>query len=131
MSREKSLQRKLKELVLAFLLEATLGKDRILEIYVNVIERGPGTTASGRGPALLWKGAGQLRPKEMAFLVALLPGPVRLQRSFAEGALSPGFEPLVTNLLAKLRSVDALSEDDYAAALSNALAFRRPEPGGP
>ncbi|HET8646962.1 MAG TPA: biosynthetic peptidoglycan transglycosylase, partial [Vicinamibacteria bacterium] len=42
LSRDKRLGRKLQELALALLLEATLGKQRILEIYLNVIEWGPG-----------------------------------------------------------------------------------------
>jgi hypothetical protein len=61
----------------------------------------------------------------MAFLVVLIPGPIKYQRSFNQGALSSGLEPLVTNLLAKLRSVDALSEEEYAAALEETLVFTR------
>jgi transglycosylase-like protein len=129
LSREKSLHRKLQELALAFLLESTLGKDRILEIYVNVIEWGPGLY--GLRPAArhyFGKEPRALTPKEMAFLVALIPGPIKYQRSFEGGSLSPGFEPLVTNLLVKLRSTNALSEEEYAAALAQTLAFRRADP---
>ena len=132
LSREKSLKRKLQELALAFLLEAALGKDRILEIYLNVIEWGPGLY--GLRPAArhyFGKEPGALSPKEMAFLVVMIPGPVKYQRSFNEGALSAGLEPLVVKLLAKLRSVDALSEDEYSAALAETLAFRRPETAPP
>ena len=103
-------------------------KRRILEIYLNVIEWGPGLY--GLRPAAhhyFGKDPGALSPKEMAFLVVMIPGPVKYQRSFNEGALSAGLEPLVVKLLAKLRSVDALSEDEYAAALAETLAFRRPE----
>jgi penicillin-binding protein 1A len=127
LSREKSLHRKLQELALAFLLESTLGKDRILEIYLNIIEWGPGLY--GLRPAArhyFGKGPGELTPKETAFLVALIPGPVKYQRSFVDGTLTPGFGTLVTNLLAKLRSVDAISEEAYAGALEETLAFRRP-----
>ena len=129
LSREKSLHRKLQELALAFLLESTLGKDRILEIYLNLIEWGPGLY--GLRPAArhyFGKEPRALTPKEMAFLVALIPGPIKYQRSFEGGSLSPGFEPLVTNLLVKLRSVNALSEEAYAAALAQTLSFRRSEP---
>jgi hypothetical protein len=128
LSREKSLKRKLQELVIAFLLEAALGKDRILEIYLNVIEWGPGLY--GLRPAAnhyFGKQPSALSAKEICFLVVLIPGPVKHQRSFIEGALSPGLEPLVTNLLAKLRAAEALSEEEYAAALAETLAFRRPE----
>jgi hypothetical protein len=128
LSREKSLKRKLQELALAFLLESALGKDRILEIYLNVIEWGP--HLYGLRPAArhyFGKEPNALTPKETAFLVVMIPGPVKYQRSFNEGALTAGLEPLVVNLLAKLRSVDVLSEDQYRSALAETLAFRRPE----
>jgi monofunctional biosynthetic peptidoglycan transglycosylase len=127
LSREKSLRRKLQELALAFLLESALGKDRILEIYLNVIEWGP--ALHGLRPAArhyFGKDPRALSPKEIAFLVVLIPGPVKYQRSFNEGALTSGLEPLVINLLAKLRSVDALSEEEYLAARAETLEFRRP-----
>jgi hypothetical protein len=41
LSRDKEVGRKLQELAITFLLESALGKDRILEIYLNVIEWGP------------------------------------------------------------------------------------------
>ena len=60
----------------------------------------------------------------MALLVALIPGPVKYQRSLASGHPSPGFRPLVDGLLAKLRSVDALTEEAYQAALLEELSVR-------
>ena len=123
LSNEKQLGRKIQELCLALLLEATLDKTRILEIYLNVIEWGP--DLFGLRPAAhhyFGRDPGELTPKQMAFLVALVPGPIKYQRSFADGTPSPGFLRLVENLLAKLRSVDALSEDDYQAALAESLS---------
>jgi hypothetical protein len=127
LTRERSVRRKLQELALAFLIEAALGKDRILEIYLNVIEWGPGL--HGLRPAArhyFGKEPELLGVKEMAFLVVMIPGPVKYQRSFREGALTAGLEPLVANLLAKLRSVDAIGEEEYQAALAETLVFRRP-----
>ena len=131
LSREKSLNRKLQELALSFLLESTLGKDRILEIYLNIIEWGPGLY--GLRPAARHyfdKEPQALTPREVAFLVALIPGPVKYQNSFANGEPTKGFDTLVDNLLTKLRSVDALTEDEYQAALAERLALRGklPEP---
>jgi membrane peptidoglycan carboxypeptidase len=60
----------------------------------------------------------------MALLVSLIPGPVKYQRSLAGGHPSPGFRPLVNCLLAKLRSVDALDEEAYQAALADDLPVR-------
>jgi monofunctional biosynthetic peptidoglycan transglycosylase len=122
LSREKRLDRKLQELSLALLLETTLGKERILEIYLNIIEWGP--DLHGLRPACRHYFAREprdLTPKQMAFLVALIPGPVKYQRSLTGGTPSPGFLPLVDNLLAKLRAQDALSEAQYEAALAEPL----------
>lgn len=138
LSREKSLQRKLRELSYSFLLESTLGKQRILEIYLNVIEWGPGLY--GVRPAArhyFEKEPQALSPREIAFLVSLIPGPVKYQASIQGGEVSRGFDTMVDNLLVKLLSVDAISEEEYEAALSQTLVFRgQPPPtdgtwGGP
>jgi hypothetical protein len=122
LTRDKTVGRKLQELSLALLLESTLDKRRILEIYLNVIEWGPGLY--GLRPAsrhYFGVEPRELAVKQMAFLVALIPGPRKYQRSFAGGTLSPGFRPLVDNLLAKLRSVDAITEEEYRQASSEEL----------
>jgi membrane peptidoglycan carboxypeptidase len=122
LSRDKNVGRKLQELSLALLLEAGLSKARILEIYVNVIEWGPGLY--GLRPAsrhYFAREPSDLTPAQMALLVSLVPGPVKYQRSLASGRPSPGFRPLVDGLLAKLRSVDLLTEDEYEAARADAL----------
>jgi membrane peptidoglycan carboxypeptidase len=129
LTREKSLQRKLKELSYSFLLESTLGKQRILEIYLNIIEWGPGLY--GLRPAThhyFDKEPVALSPREIAFLVSMIPGPVKYQRSIQSGEVTRGFDTLVNNLLVKLRSVDALTEDEFQAALGEALMFRGPAP---
>ena len=57
----------------------------------------------------------------MAFLVSLIPGPIKYQRSIEGGVVTPFFEGLVATLLAKLRSVDALTEEEYRAALAEPI----------
>jgi membrane peptidoglycan carboxypeptidase len=58
----------------------------------------------------------------MAVLVSLVPGPVKYQRSLASGRPSAGFRLLVDGLLAKLRSVDLLTEEEYETALADELS---------
>jgi len=103
-------------------LETALSKARIFEIYLNVIEWGPGVYGL-RPAARQYFGMepSELAPAQMALLVALIPGPVKYQRSLAAGTPSPGFRPLVDRLLAKLRSVDALTEEQYQTALADEL----------
>jgi Transglycosylase len=124
LSRDKQLGRKLQELAITFLLESALGKDRILEIYLNVIEWGP--DLHGLRPAArryFGREPLALTPAEMAFLVAIIPGPIKYQRSFARGAPGPGLRSLIDELLAKLRSVDAIGEEEYRRALAEPIVI--------
>ena len=122
LSRDKQLGRKLQELAITFLLESALGKDRILEIYLNIIEWGPdlrglrpaARTYFGREPQAL-------TPAQMAFLVSIIPAPIKYQSSFAHGTPGPGLQKLVDDLLAKLRSVDAIDEEEYRRALAEPI----------
>ena len=120
LSRDKQLGRKLQELAITFLLESALGKDRILEIYLNIIEWGP--DLRGLRPAArryFGREPQELTPAEMAFLVAIIPGPVKYQSSFAHGTPGPGLRSLIDELLAKLRSVDAIGEEDIGERSAN------------
>ena len=122
LSRDKEVGRKLQELAITFLLESALGKDRILEIYLNIIEWGPDLRGL-RPAARHYFGCEPqaLTPAQMAFLVAIIPGPIKYQRSFARGTPGPGLRLLIDNLLTKLRSVDAIGEEEYQRALSEPI----------
>jgi hypothetical protein len=130
LSRDKEVGRKLQELAITFLLESALGKDRILEIYLNIIEWGP--QLRGLRPAArhyFGREPQALTPAEMAFLVAIIPGPIKYQRSFARGTPGPGLRLLIDNLLAKLRSVDAIGEGEYQRALVEPIVVDGRQPG--
>ena len=132
LSRDKNVGRKLQELSLALLLESSLGKDRILEIYLNVIEWGPdlfGLRPAAR--AYFGREPAELTPAQTAFLVSLIPAPVKYQVSFKDGTPGPGLRQLMDALLAKLRSVEALSEEEYRGALEEPILVQgrgAPEP---
>src|SRR6202163_97911 len=131
LSRDKQLGRKLQELAITFLLESALGKDRILEIYLNIIELRPhlrGLRHAARryfGPE-----PRALTPAEMAFLVAIIPGPIKYQRSFAHRTPGPGLRSLIDELLAKLRSLDAIGEEEYRRALGEPIVVAGGRPPG-
>jgi hypothetical protein len=125
LSHEKHLGRKLQELSLTLLLESALSKHRILEIYLNVIQWGPdlyGLRPAAR--AYFGREPGELTPAQTAFLVSIIPGPVKYQSSFAHGTPGPGLRRLVNALLAKLRSVDALTEEEYRQALAEEIVVQ-------
>ena len=66
----------------------------------------------------------------MAFLVEILPGPIKYQSSFAHGTPGPGLRSLIDELLAKLRSVDAISEEEYRRALGEPIVVAGGRPPG-
>ncbi len=74
----KTILRKLKEAVLTIYLEATLPKRRILELYLNAIEWGPGIYgAEAASEYYFWRAASELTPDEAVALASILPSPRR------------------------------------------------------
>lgn len=80
--------RKVKEAVTAYRLEAALGKDRILELYLNVAEMGPeiwGVEAASR--YYFDRPAARLSLEQAAALAGMLPFPLRSNPAFRSGRM--------------------------------------------
>ena len=78
LSPSRNLLRKLKEAALTYQLEHQLSKRRILELYLNVVEFGPGVYgAEAAARYYFGKAAAALDPREAALLAAGLPRPSR------------------------------------------------------
>ncbi|HYB24744.1 MAG TPA: biosynthetic peptidoglycan transglycosylase, partial [Solirubrobacteraceae bacterium] len=78
LSPERTLWRKLKELRLAWWLERRLGKRRVLELYLNVVEFGPGVFgAEAASMRYLGVGCRDLDTGQAASLAAAIPAPGR------------------------------------------------------
>lgn len=78
LTRERSVRRKLSELRLAWYLEHRLGKRRILELYVNIAEFGPGIYgAEAAAQSYFGCSAQDLTPAQSAALAASIPAPAR------------------------------------------------------
>jgi monofunctional biosynthetic peptidoglycan transglycosylase len=70
--------RKFKELIIAWMLEATLSKKRILELYLNIIEWGRGVFGiEAAAQRYFHKSARRLTREEGARLAAVIPSPLR------------------------------------------------------
>jgi monofunctional glycosyltransferase len=78
LSADKEMTRKLREAAITFLLEETLSKDRILELYLNIAQFGPAVFGVAEGARYHFKKPVQdLTPEEQLSLVCLLPSPVK------------------------------------------------------
>jgi monofunctional biosynthetic peptidoglycan transglycosylase len=76
LSGERSYLRKGQELIIAYMLEAVLSKDRILEIYLNVAEWGIGVFGCEAGARKHFGvSAARLSPAQAARMAAMLPRP--------------------------------------------------------
>jgi monofunctional glycosyltransferase len=75
----RSVVRKALEIPLALWIDLVLGKQRVLEIYLNIAELGPsGQFGAGAGAAYAFgKSASELSPREAALLAAILPNPIK------------------------------------------------------
>ena len=79
LSTEKSVLRKIKELLITRRLESHLSKDRIFAIYLNVIEWGPGIFGvEAASQYYFHKTVSQLNLEEVVRLVAVIPQPLKI-----------------------------------------------------
>src|SRR5260370_25960271 len=58
------------------------------------------------------------------------PGPTKYQSSFAHGMPGPGLRSLIDELLAKLRAVDAIGEEEYRRARGEPIVVGGGRPPG-
>ncbi|MEM1371915.1 MAG: PBP1A family penicillin-binding protein, partial [Pseudomonadota bacterium] len=122
---ERTLTRKLQEMVLAIWLEARLSKDVILELYLNRVYFGGGAygieSASQRYFA---KPASSLTVAEAAVLAGLVKAPSRLAPSANPGLARRRGRRVLT----KMHEAGFLSLDQLADARQEAVRFRHMRP---
>jgi penicillin-binding protein 1A len=124
LSREKTYARKVKEAFLTLGLEASVPKERLLEVYFNIIEWGPGIHGIGEAARHYFgKDARELSTRESAFLATIIPNPVRYHVYCSRGELSETWTRQVNELLGLLYEGGDLTEAEYQEALTAPLVF--------
>jgi hypothetical protein len=126
--REKTLARKIQEVLLTWWLETQMEKERILELYLNVIEYGPEVYGIrhaaehyfGRSPA-------DLSPAESAYLALILPNPPRFHEQYEAGEIPRSFRNRIASFV---RICGARGRYDaaavaYGVAEAETLSFHR------
>ncbi len=128
LDRQKTLSRKLQELFLTWYIETILPKERLFEIYVNVIEFGPGLY--GIGPAArhyFGKHPRDINPVEAAFFSSILPSPKKRYMQYCEGELNRWSDAKVQRILKLMHEREHITLEEYTAAVATPLAFDRTE----
>jgi len=135
LSRDKTLSRKLEELVLTDYLEQTFEKSEMMELYLNVIEFGPdvyGITQAaryyyGREPE-------ELQLAECMFLASLLPSPVKRSRQRDKKELVGASRSGVDFLIRAAERTGKISRAEMEEGLAQPIVFLhgdRPPPRPP
>lgn len=116
LSPDRSFIRKVREVLLAWRLEQSLGKERILELHLNVAEWAEGVFGAEEA-ARHWfgKSAADLAPVEAARLVVVLPAPRRLSPL----DLEPHYAQRARKVLGRMAVDGLLDETQLAVALAN------------
>lgn len=123
--REKTLARKIQEVLLTWWIERVMDKSDIIELYLNVIEYGPSVYGIrdaarhyfGRLPA-------QLSPAEGAYLATILPAPKRYHVHYEHGAVPTSWLERMRKLIVRLKERGALGPESSRFGLAELAAFK-------
>ncbi|MEZ4381408.1 MAG: biosynthetic peptidoglycan transglycosylase [Nannocystaceae bacterium] len=128
LSHERTFARKLQELFLTWYIERSLPKKRIMEIYLNVIEFGPGIYGVTRAARHYFgKKPADLTPPEAAYLALMLPSPVRRHVHYCEGELSTKFKRKHERILRYMQERGRIDDATYEAWKDVGVTFDRRE----
>lgn len=115
LTNSRSIWRKTHELILTHKVESTLSKNKILEVYLNSIEYGPGIYGiKNASKHYFKKDPAYLNPREAAFLAMLLPSPKRYYQSFADKRLTSFASKRIRAILQKMKMARVITSDQYS-----------------
>jgi len=126
--REKTLARKVQEVLLTWWVERSMTKEQILELYLNVIEYGPHVYGVRHAAAYYFgRTPAELTPAESAYLAMILPNPPAFHEQYVAGAVPPSFARRVQRFLGSLRERGRIDEEAYALGVEEltAMSFSR------
>lgn len=128
LNRDKTLLRKFREVLLAIELDETLSKERLLEIYFNIIEWAPGIFGISQAAYYYFgKQPYQLTPLESAYLASVIPGPAKYHYMFLSKNVTENWYKSLYRILSIMNETGHLSTDDYFEALQQSIVFREVE----
>lgn len=140
LTRDKTIARKIQEAIIALRIDEVVSKDRVLELYVNVIEFG--RDLYGIGPAAqhyFQKPATELSPMEAVFLAVIKPSPRYGQHLMRRGSTpSKGWmHKRIGTIFKRLVKYELLTQEEADAQLPYVLKWDKdgnyiePEPKVP
>lgn len=134
LDRSRVLSRKLQEVALVWLMEsvAQIPKERLLELYLNVIEFGPGVYGINDASVHYFgKRPDELSISEVAWLVSIVPSPKRHHIHYDRGEIPRWFFNRMSRYIRAMYHRDRLTAEEMEYALGDHPTFYIPEDGEP
>lgn len=132
LSRRKTISRKVQEAFITWQLESALSKERILALYFNVIEWGPGIYGVRQAARHYFgKHPSELTPLDAVFLVSIIPNPKRYYYQFRRGEVTDGWRRHLRWIMSVMAQRGKISEETFLGSAPYSPYFRgqkRPEP---
>lgn len=123
LSRDKTIARKAEEALIVYLIEnlGLVSKERMLEVYLNVIEWGPGVYGIGEAAAFYFhKRPSELNLQESIFLACIIPNPKYFKYQFDKtGHIKSHMSGYFNVLSSRMLSKGWVNERDTANLLSS------------
>lgn len=103
LKREKTLARKVQEVLLTWWVERVMEKRDILELYLNVIEYGPNIYGIRNGARHYFNRLpSELSPAESIYLSMILPNPKLYHYQFERGSISPSWKERMVQAMRRM-----------------------------
>jgi monofunctional glycosyltransferase len=119
---DKTIWRKLREVILAPRLEKTLSKTEILTFYLNMAEWAPGIYGCGAASQYYFGiPPADLSPKQAVFLAMLLPSPRRYHAYFRSKQLTQWANNRVDRILRIMFRMGQITEAEFQVAVQEQL----------
>ncbi|MCU0235619.1 MAG: transglycosylase domain-containing protein [Acidobacteria bacterium] len=119
--RHKTIARKLEELLITWLIEANrlVGKERMLETYLNIIEWGPDVYGAQEAARFYFaKDVEELTLAEAIFMAAIIPRPKRFMALFGDDQrLRPWLQRYYADVAAKMLAREWIIQLDHDSLL--------------
>ena len=123
--REKTLARKAQEVLLTWWVERVLEKRDILELYLNVIEYGPGVYGIRKAARHYFNRLPlELSPAESVYLSMILPNPKRYHIHFENGEVPASWVERMRRMLLRMQEKGWYSPEAVAYGLREIERFR-------
>lgn len=126
LTHERTLSRKLQELFLTWVIETRLTKRRILEIYLNVVEFGPGIYGVAHATDHYFgKRPDEITSLEAAFLATLLPRPIERHEMWCRGELTAKHDKHIRRVHARMLRKGRITQEAYDDGEATPFVFSR------